>query len=189
MPTKVFFNLNEEKQKKIINASILEFSNYALEEVQVKRIVEEAKIPRGSFYQYFEDIEDLFCYVLISIRKTMFNEEIIKNNINTQTEFIDFIGDYAKNRITSHMENINRVDINIINQVKKSDKAISLIIDTFKFMPTLDNYSNFELLGEIAFPTITITLKKYLKNIITGKEAIKEIETKLNLIKNGVNNL
>jgi AcrR family transcriptional regulator len=35
-----------------------------MHEASISNIVKEAEIPRGSFYQYFEDKEDVFVYVL-----------------------------------------------------------------------------------------------------------------------------
>lgn len=64
MPTNTFLNLPEEKQKKIIEASYKEFERVPIEQVSIKNIVETAEIARGSFYQYFEDKDDLFEYVM-----------------------------------------------------------------------------------------------------------------------------
>ena len=57
MPTHVFFNLKKAKQERITNAALTEFSHYRLEDASIKRIVEAAEIARGSFYQYFEDLD------------------------------------------------------------------------------------------------------------------------------------
>ena len=64
MPTNTFLNLSEEKQKKIIDAANKEFERVPIEQVSIKNIVETAEIARGSFYQYFEDKDDLFEYVI-----------------------------------------------------------------------------------------------------------------------------
>lgn len=44
-----------------------EFASHAYEDVSINRIVQRARIPRGSFYQYFEDKADLFFYLLSKI--------------------------------------------------------------------------------------------------------------------------
>ena len=64
MPTNTFFNLPEEKKNKILKAANKEFARVPLEQVSIKNIVEDAEIARGSFYQYFEDKEDLFDYMM-----------------------------------------------------------------------------------------------------------------------------
>lgn len=68
MPTERFLNLPEEKQKRIIQASLREFSRVPFEEVSINRIIQDAGIARGSFYQYFEDKQDLRMYLLGGFR-------------------------------------------------------------------------------------------------------------------------
>ena len=62
VPKSTFFNLNEEKRIKIEKALKTEFSRGSFEEASVSNIVTNAQIPRGSFYQYFEDKEDAIKY-------------------------------------------------------------------------------------------------------------------------------
>ena len=64
MPKKTFFNLPESKRSQVIKASKKEFSRVPLANALVSNIIINAKIPRGSFYQYFDDIEDLYKYLL-----------------------------------------------------------------------------------------------------------------------------
>ncbi len=64
MPTQTFFRLPEEKRKRLIDAAWKEFSGVRFAKASINRIVQDARIPRGSFYQYFENKEDLFFYLL-----------------------------------------------------------------------------------------------------------------------------
>ena len=64
MPTQTFFRLPEEKRERLTEAAWREFLAVSYAEASINRIVREAQIPRGSFYQYFEDKEDLFFYLL-----------------------------------------------------------------------------------------------------------------------------
>lgn len=64
MPKQTFLNLPREKRDTIINAAIEEFAQYGLENASTNRIVENSGISKGSFYQYFEDKEDVFRYLL-----------------------------------------------------------------------------------------------------------------------------
>lgn len=64
MPKPTFFNLPEEKRETIVNAAIDEFASYGLENASTNRIVKNSGIAKGSFYQYFEDKQDLFMYLL-----------------------------------------------------------------------------------------------------------------------------
>lgn len=69
MPNETFFNLPDEKQKRILEAAKKEFSQSALKDASIANIVKNAEISRGSFYQYFMDIEDLYLYYFHSLGK------------------------------------------------------------------------------------------------------------------------
>src|SRR5699024_5803253 len=53
-----------------MECALKEFSRVPLYEASVSNIVKAANIPRGSFYQYFKDKEDIFYYLLESKTKT-----------------------------------------------------------------------------------------------------------------------
>lgn len=82
MAKQTFLNLNEEKRKVIEESLKKEFSRVPLKDALVSNIVKCAKIPRGSFYQYFNDIDDAFYYVIgqysKDIKKTLL-ENIVRN--------------------------------------------------------------------------------------------------------------
>jgi AcrR family transcriptional regulator len=69
MPKQTFLNLPEEKQNTIISAAIEEFAEYGLENASTNRIVANSGISKGSFYQYFEDKQDVFMYLLTVLEK------------------------------------------------------------------------------------------------------------------------
>ena len=64
MPKQTFLNLPEEKRAVIIDAAIDEFAQHGLENASTNRIVANSGISKGSFYQYFEDKQDVFMYLL-----------------------------------------------------------------------------------------------------------------------------
>lgn len=64
MPKQTFLNLPEEKRETIMNAAVEEFAEYGLENASTNRIVKNSGIAKGSFYQYFEDKQDVFTYML-----------------------------------------------------------------------------------------------------------------------------
>ncbi|AZU60923.1 TetR/AcrR family transcriptional regulator [Neobacillus mesonae] len=64
MPKQTFFHLSKDKQDNLLQAAKNEFSRVPLHEASIANIIKAAGIPRGSFYQYFEDKEDLFYYLL-----------------------------------------------------------------------------------------------------------------------------
>lgn len=68
MPSDTFFRLPEEKQARLITAAWEEFTKVPYMEASINKIVCRARIPRGSFYQYFTDKEDLFLYLLDTVK-------------------------------------------------------------------------------------------------------------------------
>lgn len=64
MPTDTFFNLSDEKKRRILEAAIDEFAEYRFSDASINRIVKNADISRGSFYQYFLDKEDLYLFIM-----------------------------------------------------------------------------------------------------------------------------
>lgn len=64
MPKDTFFNLPDDKRTLICNVAIAEFAEYSFDQASINRIVAGAGIAKGSFYQYFEDKQDLFSYVV-----------------------------------------------------------------------------------------------------------------------------
>ena len=69
MPTSTFFRLPEEKRQRLKAAAWEEFTQVKVMDVSINRIVQNAHIPRGSFYQYFTDKDDLFSYLVMDIRE------------------------------------------------------------------------------------------------------------------------
>lgn len=69
MPTSTFFRLPEEKRKRLIDACWAELTQVRFTDVSINRIITAAHIPRGSFYQYFDDKEDLIRYLLNDMRE------------------------------------------------------------------------------------------------------------------------
>lgn len=64
MPKQTFLNLPEEKRKAFIDIALDEFAHNDYNTASVSKIVEKAGIAKGSVYQYFEDKQDLFMYLL-----------------------------------------------------------------------------------------------------------------------------
>lgn len=67
MPKETFNNLKPHKKEILIQAITKELSLHTFEHISIANIVKDAGIPRGSFYQYFVDKEDLYQYYFESI--------------------------------------------------------------------------------------------------------------------------
>lgn len=64
MPKDTFTNLPDYKRNRIIKIAIREFAENPYDVASISNIVREAGIAKGSFYQYFEDKQDLYRYLI-----------------------------------------------------------------------------------------------------------------------------
>lgn len=62
-----FYNLPKEKKMRIFTSAVREFSNYPYAKTSINRVIQEANIPKGSFYQYFDHKDDLYIYCITKI--------------------------------------------------------------------------------------------------------------------------
>lgn len=71
-----------KKEKRIMAAAEREFLENSFEAASINRIIKEAAIPRGSFYQYFEDKKDIFLYIVNTHKNEAFGfvESFIKDS-------------------------------------------------------------------------------------------------------------
>lgn len=69
MPKALFFTIPDEKRRRIIEAAVHEFSSQLFDKASINQIIKEADISRGSFYQYFEDKDDLYFFTIQTIIK------------------------------------------------------------------------------------------------------------------------
>lgn len=64
MPNATFFNLPDAKRQGIIDCAIAEFASTDYDSASISNITKQAKIAKGSFYQYFADKKDLYLYLI-----------------------------------------------------------------------------------------------------------------------------
>jgi len=114
VPKSTFFNLTKDKTDKIIKVSIDEFMEYTYENASINRIVENAEIAKGSFYQYFEDKKDLYEYIIEEAQEK--KKSYFVDTLNNQSNF-DFF------------EAIDEVFLREINFARELPKQASLILD------------------------------------------------------------
>lgn len=116
MPKSTFYNLPKEKQDKVLEAARKEFFRAEDGEILIKNIVVDAKIPRGSFYQYFESKEDLV-------------EFLIKNHLkNTEERFCSLVDKNGGDILAAFEEMFNKIiDKQKMDGVNKERKVMEHI--------------------------------------------------------------
>ncbi len=89
MPKPTFFNLANDKQERIMDAIIKEMGEHTFEHININNIIKDANIPRGSFYQYFEDKKDMYDYFYTYIAKKKFEYWGNLLNFDEDIPFLD----------------------------------------------------------------------------------------------------
>ncbi len=73
-----FRNLPDGKRQRIIESAQKELRRVPLGKARIANIVADAEISRGSFYQYFDTMDDVLGAVCESVRETMSDELIAR---------------------------------------------------------------------------------------------------------------
>lgn len=201
MPKQTFFNLPKSKQELLLNAGIKEFSRVPLNEAVISNIIATAEIPRGSFYQYFENKEDLFFYIFSIYGKkgeSAFIDCLKKNNGDIVETFIDLFqrllvflkNDEKKNFFRNVFSNMNHKVENAFapSFIKENHNAVIK-----EFFNTVDlKKLNIKDASEIKYvmrviKAVTIhNIMSNFANNISEDEAIKKYKMEMNLLKEGI---
>lgn len=141
IPTQTFINLAKEKQDRIIDAAVTEFSLRRFQEAKLSEIIKNAKIPRGSFYQYFTDKKDIYLYIfdLIGQKKLEYMTDDLKNPMNLA--FFDLFRELYKVGLRFAFENPRFVRITSLLLASRDvmykevfEKNIYIAVDFYKMM-------------------------------------------------------
>ncbi len=178
MPKETFLKLSKEKQQKVINSAKKEFARVPIENVSIKNIVEEADIARGSFYQYFENKEDLLIYILKENSEELNNK--LRNKVKETNgdifELYIFLYDSMIEEFTdnSDQELFRQIFINL----KSSDENVFDLVKRTKPQDIIDYYEQID--------KTNLKIKNYedlvivcdMLNVITRRALIKNFENK-----------
>ncbi len=95
MPKTTYNNLLEDRKKEIMLVCRNEFEENTIKEASVAHIVDKLDIARGTFYKYFNDIEDCYFYVLMSETREL--HEIFMDTVsNKEYDFISSLEKYGE---------------------------------------------------------------------------------------------
>lgn len=129
MPKNTFYNLSKEKRDRILEASSDEFSSNSYELASINRIVRGADIAKGSFYQYFENKEDLYRYV---VRECEEKKDEYMERALTRSEYMnvfDTIREVYKSMVRFSEENQRESSIldytNKLDDIELRDELLS----------------------------------------------------------------
>lgn len=107
MIKQTYYNLPVLKKERIIKAIIKEIDGKSYDEISINQIVKNAKISRGSFYQYFDDKWDIFSVVLQGFSEELNNiciNSLIENNgdiFKAGEKVFNYVADASKSKMYS----------------------------------------------------------------------------------------
>lgn len=197
MPSKTFFNLKGEKRERIEKALVHEFSKGSFEQASITNIIKKAGIPRGSFYQYFEDKKDAVEYLigkfilidyenvyqnLIASKGNIFETALKVYNYRTNEAIVNFDIGLARNIL----EELRKNNINLFEktEVLKNKKSLTELID--KTQLNLESEEDLEYFIKI----LTAIIRNVTIEVFSGRlpkdEGRKILERELEIIKKGM---
>lgn len=89
MPTQTFMHLPDEKKRRIFLSVYHELERVPFPEMSINKIVKNAEISRGSFYQYFTDRDDVLGY-FVSESSSKVRECMIHKFSDFEGDLFDF---------------------------------------------------------------------------------------------------
>ena len=197
MPSVTFDKLPAEKKKQIEEAAIKEFSNYTYHDISINRIIHDIDMPRGSFYLYFENKEDLYLYIMdkyITEYIKGFIEFIHKNNgdiILSYEYVLDKVIDYCNSGkysmlVTKFLRGLTH-RIGIKTPSLQNKELIEQVLNSINREYLNDNVpDNLFFVIDMLTNTLVHSLTEYLvMEIPVGKVKEKYFE-QLRIIRNGI---
>lgn len=201
MPKQTFFNLPEQKRKTLVEAAEKEFTRVPLFEASVANIIKMANIPRGSFYQYFTDKEDLYFYILdqklkegredfiVLLKKH--NGDIIDALTEVYNRFLVKLPDEEEHNLlknaflyATHKVENSLMDLFDFSLYNERCNEITELIDKnrLNISDDKDLYHILQIVTAVAFRNFIEKISKKMSD----EEAMKHFTFEINLIKYGI---
>lgn len=199
VPTERFYNLPEEKRRRITEAIYSELCRVPFDEISINKIIKTADIPRGSFYQYFDDKSELVSYIMEEFQNILFNT--VKNTLieakgdvfDTFEQVLVQIIEFGKNEyscilLKNVFHGLKVTDVKKMNIFK--DKSNDLINELFDYMDVKkfksQKHEDIEDAAAILAFIMWSAVTEAFIDISHKDEIIERAKNKANLIKVGI---
>lgn len=115
-----FFNLPEEKRNRIYQCALKEFAARPYDKSSINRVIADASISKGSFYQYFDNKGDLYSYCIVRLYEIVLEHKSSKNDI-----------------LKSGLSNIAKIGLEPVIMEKQKQLEEILTTDGIRFLQML----------------------------------------------------
>lgn len=201
MPKQTFFNLPEDKKTILLDAVEKEFSRVPLFEASVANMVQDAGIPRGSFYQYFDNKEDAFFYLLkehtkqrqehFTLLLKQHDGDLFKAMAGMFQDIISDAPDkknlpFLKNALLNMTHKVEHTFAGMFSSSMMDDSLdkISPLINK-KYLNISEDKELFYVMQILTSVTIRNFIEKFSRDL-TDEEAINNYTSELTLLKYGL---
>lgn len=193
MPKDTFYNLNDDKKRRIFDAAVQEFSTRRFSEASLNQIVKAAKIPWGSFYQYFADKEDIYLYMLEEISQQ--KNEILGNEktLDPDADIFETIIQRTRQSLKLGKIRPEYTDIGMLFEIDNSDFIMQLrITSAEKYIKIIERDKQRGLIkpgidSELVINMIfTFGLNEYFRCGFDETRYLEKLEGAIQIIKEGI---
>lgn len=199
MPSRTFLKLPKDKRLRILRAAKKEFSRVPLEKAIIANIVKDAEIPRGSFYQYFENIDDLFVYLMqymYGIDKKKF-ARYLEQTDNDVYEALKLRFSNTIDKLANAENRQFRINImtTIFNDSSRNEDLIQNLVqpdievDLTYFPVAVQKSKHSKSLVNIVKMIGKTCLEKYLAKSVSKDEIKEDYNSYIDLVKTGFNKM
>lgn len=167
MPSQTFLNLAEEKKQRIFNAIYAELKRVPFPEMSINQVIKNAGIPRGSFYQYFDNKDDAFDYFVTECSQKT-KECIMKRVTTARGDIFDVAGTIFEEVVKASEEQFRFEMINHIMPYIDVRK-----IDPFSnYVAHMEQKQKLEAYSSLGIGNLNIKNEQELMDIVGIIEAI-----------------
>ncbi len=193
MPKSTFYNLSDEKKDRIFHASLQEFSTKSFSEASLNQIIKSAGIPKGSFYQYFDDKEDLYLYIAEAASKEKIELFNHVKEIAPDADVFEVILHTTRVSLEQGGQKPGYAELGMQMELDTSEIAVKIRkSSTGKFIKMVERDKERGLIkpdvdSELLINMIsTFSLNEYYRNVSDKERYLKNLGDAIRMIKDGV---
>ncbi|WP_332237036.1 TetR/AcrR family transcriptional regulator [Sporolactobacillus sp. KGMB 08714] len=193
MPKATFYNLSDEKKDRIFDAAMQEFSARSFGEASLNQIIKNAGIPKGSFYQYFDNKEDIYLYMIEVISKE--KSEILSQvkGMDPDADVFEVIMYSTREALEQGSEKPGYVELGMRMELDNSEITMKIReSSTDKFVKMVERDKKRGLIkpdvdSELVINMIsTFSLNEYYRNRSDKEKYLKNLGDAIKVIKEGI---
>lgn len=205
MPKQMFYHIPKEKQEHIINVARKLFSTKPYDQISVSLIMREAEITRGSFYNYFTGLDDVFNLLFDHIKENRYQyaKQLLNDSNHDFFMFLERLFEYDYDLyMKQHTYSLFKNYINFVVFQEKKSLQQEIIIPLLKQisggqpMNNLFLFNNqtleFSDLLDILEVIVVLTVDLFMTSDQIGYtkvETLKKYHRRLEIIKYGIINM